>query len=141
MITGARTSVPSVALSGPNSRISRLSFDVTEEDLNDYTFNIVPDRDPVPRIDDLSLNYQRIQCTSEANKLFGCHKPILAICEIMHNCGSEGRGFPCICVHEYGYPEPDIIDEAGETFLQACPKPESKKQATESVYVSKELFL
>ncbi len=127
MITGARTSVPSVALSGPNARISRLSFGVTEENLNDYTFNIVPDRDIVVRIDDLSVNYQRIQCIGKANSPMGCHGKIPAICEIMHNCGSEGRGFPCECVHEYGYPEPDIIDEAGETFLQACPKPEPKK--------------
>ena len=58
MIIRARTSVPSVVVLGPNAHISCLSFDVTERDLNDYTFNIVPDRDPVPRIDDLSLNYQ-----------------------------------------------------------------------------------
>lgn len=127
MITGARTHVPSVALSGPNARISRLSFDVTEEEIDDYTFNIIPDRDPVARIDDLPLNYQRIQCRAPANELFGCHNRYRAICEILYTCGSEGRGFPCKCVHEFGFPEPEIIDEAGETFLQACPKPEPKE--------------
>lgn len=49
MISGAQTRTPSVAISGPNALISQLVFNVTEESLANYTFNVVPDRDPVPR--------------------------------------------------------------------------------------------
>lgn len=40
MITGSQTGVPAVALSGPNSMLSRLSFDppVTAEALHSKTF-------------------------------------------------------------------------------------------------------
>jgi hypothetical protein len=38
MITGAQTGVPAVAISGPNAMLSRLSFDVSAEDLNSKTF-------------------------------------------------------------------------------------------------------
>jgi lipase ATG15 len=51
IVTGAQTKRPVVALSGPNSMISRSTFDppLDVDDLNQYTFNIIPDRDPVPR--------------------------------------------------------------------------------------------
>lgn len=51
MITGAQTGSPAVALSGPNNKISRLSFDppLDIDTLDRLTFNIIPDRDPVPR--------------------------------------------------------------------------------------------
>lgn len=45
MITGAQTQIPAVGLSGPNNMISRKTFhpEISEEALNKYTFNIVPD--------------------------------------------------------------------------------------------------
>jgi len=51
IITGAQTNSPVVALSGPNAMISRRTFDppLRVDDINRLTFNIVPDRDPVPR--------------------------------------------------------------------------------------------
>ena len=93
MITGAQTKVPSVAISGPNNLISRRTFDppLSTDDLDTYTFNIVPARDPVPRIDDLSENYQRIKCRADANKPVDCHKSTRSLCEILYTCGSQVR--------------------------------------------------
>jgi lipase ATG15 len=75
MISGAQQEVPSIALSGPNAVISRRTFNppITPGALERYTFNIVPDRDVVPRLDDLSQNYQRINCRSGLNDPLSCH--------------------------------------------------------------------
>ncbi len=51
----------------------------------------VPDRDPVPRIDDLAENYQRIECRAPANRPYECHLGRRSLCEILYTCGSEGR--------------------------------------------------
>ena len=121
MITGAQTETPAIAISGPNARISRLTFEptFTEEDLRKYTFNVVPDRDVVPRIDDLSQNYQRIKCRSDANDFVGCHFVKRSLCEVLFECGSEGRPIPCECYHEYGYDVPMSTD--GSDFFDSCP--------------------
>jgi len=75
MISGTQSKVPAVALSGPNAVISRRTFhpSITKGDLEKYSFNIVPDRDVVPRLDDLSQNYQRINCRSGLNDPLACH--------------------------------------------------------------------
>ena len=67
MITGVQTQSPALAVPGPNSLFSRDTFDppLNEMDINMYTFNIIPDRDPVPRIDEPGQNYQRVSCTGE----------------------------------------------------------------------------
>jgi lipase ATG15 len=72
IITGAQTGVPAVALSGPNAMISRKSFDppVSVDALNTKTFNIVPERDPVPRFDDKAQLFQNIQCRAPYNGTF-----------------------------------------------------------------------
>ena len=83
MITGAITKLPAVGLSGPNAMLvsagerarcircniilticfsvqSRRSFEpmISTEALDRYTFNIVPERDVVPMLDDKAQNYQ-----------------------------------------------------------------------------------
>jgi lipase ATG15 len=72
IITGAQTGAPAVALSGPNSMISRNSFDppVSVEALNTKTFNIVPNRDPVPMFDDKAQLFQNIECRAPYNGTF-----------------------------------------------------------------------
>jgi len=82
MISGAQQKVPAVALSGPNAVISRRTFhpSFNKSDLEKYTFNIVPDRDIVPRLDDLSQNYQRINCRTRLNDPIGCHCKCTNIC-------------------------------------------------------------
>lgn len=100
MITGAQTKVPAIALSGPNAVISGSTFDppVSLKDLEKYTFNIVPDRDVVPRLDDLSQNYQRINCRTGLNDPISCHFGIRSLCEVLLSCGSHGRPVPCACL-------------------------------------------
>ncbi|GFH56298.1 hypothetical protein CTEN210_12774 [Chaetoceros tenuissimus] len=102
MISGAQTNKTVIALSGPNALLSRRTFEpvITPEALKNYTFNIVPDRDPVPRIDDLSKNFQRIQCRTSANNFIGCHFGDQSICELLLSCGSEGRPIPCNCIEK-----------------------------------------
>jgi lipase ATG15 len=120
MITGAQMEIPSIGLSGPNNMISRNTFDppISIEALNKYTFNIVPDRDPVPRIDDLAQNYQPIDCRADPNKPVDCHSAKRSVCEILFTCGSSGRPVPCFCVNDYGYEEPASIH--GKSFSDYC---------------------
>eukprot|EP00591_Stephanopyxis_turris_P001411 CAMPEP_0195508244 /NCGR_PEP_ID=MMETSP0794_2-20130614/1506_1 /TAXON_ID=515487 /ORGANISM="Stephanopyxis turris, Strain CCMP 815" /LENGTH=672 /DNA_ID=CAMNT_0040635155 /DNA_START=331 /DNA_END=2349 /DNA_ORIENTATION=- len=120
IISGAQTQTSTVAVSGPNAMISRLTFEpaLTKEQLNTYTFNIVPKRDPVPMLDDLAALYQKINCLAPNNEIGGCHNPERSLCEIMVNCGTGPRPAICDCAKLYGYPEPDQI--GNRTFEEAC---------------------
>jgi len=121
MISGAQTKTPALAVSGPNSMISQYTFSpkLSKDDIDKYTFNIVPDRDPVPRIDDLAQNYQRITCRSDLNHPFNCHHATRSLCEILYSCGSQGiRPVLCICHEKYGFPKPLAIGT--KTFEDAC---------------------
>lgn len=123
MITGAQTHIAAVALSGPNSMISRRIFNpqVKEEELDEYTFNIIPDRDLFPRIDDLAENYQRIKCTADASSIIGCHNMNRSVCEILWKCGSDRmRPIPCFCVDEFNYDPPKSVN--GKDYFEYCPK-------------------
>ena len=146
IITGAQTGRPVVALSGPNAMISRRTFDppLQVEDINQLTFNIIPDRDPVPRstfiptviviyvfirtvylliyvvVDDVAQLYQRIKCRSGTNDPVGCHFAVRSLCEVMYECGSISRGFLCACVKSYNYPIP--LQLGNRTYDEACPK-------------------
>jgi len=126
MISSAQSKTPSVALSGPNAMLSGKSFDpsVSPDDLNRYTFNIIPDRDMVSRFDDEAQNYQRIRCTTEPHDFFGCHSAGRSFCEIVTTCGNSNRPAVCDCVLRFGYPVPiaDRNDPTSETqsFEEAC---------------------
>lgn len=122
IITGAQSKTNSVAISGPNAKLSRDSFSppLTVEDLNTYTFNVIPDRDPIPMIDDVARLYQNIDCTSPANDFFGCHDIARSICEIQYTCGSTNRPVLCECVMDYGYPEPDPDEGTSTSFIDVC---------------------
>lgn len=120
MITGAQTQTPAIGLSGPNTIITRrtLSPPVTVDNLNKYTFNIIPDRDPVPAIDDPAKNYQRIACLADPNNFVDCHTSTRSLCDILYTCGSHDRPVLCDCV-AFGYPEPEPTGD--RTFAEACP--------------------
>ena len=51
IISSAQSEIPAIAISGPNAMLSRGSFSPTlsKEAPNRHTFNVVPDRDMVPR--------------------------------------------------------------------------------------------
>jgi hypothetical protein len=100
--------------------LSRRSFNppFTKESLNRYTFNVVPDRDMVPKFDDLAQNYQRIRCLGPLNSPFECHNNLRAFCEIMFNCGSSDRLVPCECVTVFEYEEP--LNNGTQRFAELC---------------------
>mmetsp|Transcript_13321 Transcript_13321/g.28260 ORF Transcript_13321/g.28260 Transcript_13321/m.28260 type:complete len:973 (+) Transcript_13321:182-3100(+) len=127
IITGAESGTSAVAISGPNAKLSRDSFDppVTVDQLDTYTFNVIPARDPIPMIDDKAWLYQNINCTAAANNFVGCHAIARSICEIQYTCGSGNGPILCECVLDYNYTEPSPINEAATaetqvSFVQQC---------------------
>jgi len=123
MITAAQSQTPSIVFSSPNALLSRDSFGptpVTESGLDEYTFNVVPDRDVVPLMDDLSKKIEKISCRQPSNKFHLCHISVTTLCELLYTCGSFGRPIPCRCVTEYGYDAPDPLDTNGKMFSEMC---------------------
>ena len=122
IITGAQTGVAAVALSGPNAMISRLTFSppLTTTALDTKTFNIIPDRDVVPRIDDVAKLHQNIRCTAPTGDFIGCHDGRRSLCEILHSCGTQNRPALCECVTLFNYPPPVPKSGTTRTFNQAC---------------------
>ena len=121
MITGAQAKIPAVALSGPNALISGRSFtpQIFAEDLNKYTFNIIPNRDIVPMLDDPADQLQHIRCEAEPYDFVGCHFGRRSLCEILYTCGTGmNRPALCNCHYEYGYPKP--ITDGDEDFDTVC---------------------
>lgn len=78
MISGAQARIPAVAISAPNALLSRSSFDppITSTQLQEFTFNVVPDRDLIPLVDILSTHFQRISCRAEKYDIVGCHSEL-----------------------------------------------------------------
>lgn len=91
---------------------------VTEEELDTYTFNIIPDRDIVPTAGGRAKHYENIQCNSPSNDPFSCHDVLRTLCDILYTCGNDGRPMFCQCVTEYNYPPP--ISLTGASFAEAC---------------------
>jgi lipase ATG15 len=126
MITGAQAQIPAVGLSGPNALISgkSLSPPVTADDMNKYTFNIIPNRDIVPMLDDVADQFQYIRCESPSYDFVSCHYAKRSLCEILYTCGTGNRPALCECVKDYGYPEPMPITDGDNStsrdFATAC---------------------
>jgi len=93
LISGAQTNVPAIAISGPNLMMSRKTFipEVNESVINNFLFNVIPDRDIVPRVDDPGILYQRISCRGSTHDMWACHSSVRSLCEIMYKCGSFNR--------------------------------------------------
>lgn len=70
---------------------------------------MIPERDPIPMIDDKAKLYSNIDCTSSANNMVGCHDSTRSVCEIQYTCGSVTRPVMCECFFDYDYPEPKRI--------------------------------
>eukprot|EP00977_Amphora_coffeiformis_P011779 scaffold2872_cov193-Amphora_coffeaeformis.AAC.2 len=108
IINGAQEGVKSFALSGVNAMLTRKSLDpaVSPEDLDKFTFNVIPERDIVAKFDDHAKNIQEIRCTADESNLAACHDAQRSICEIMYSCGSGPRPALCDCYSRFGYPPP-----------------------------------
>jgi hypothetical protein len=123
IITGAQTGIVAIALSGPNAMLSRKMFDppITADDLDSQTFNIIPDRDVVPMLDDRAQNFQLIRCETDLSDFVGCHDSTRSLCEIMYTCGSGDRPVLCECVRTFNYPLPVPKDpDSTVTFAEVC---------------------
>mmetsp|Transcript_9694 Transcript_9694/g.23480 ORF Transcript_9694/g.23480 Transcript_9694/m.23480 type:complete len:1031 (+) Transcript_9694:136-3228(+) len=121
MISGAQTKTNAIAISGPNAKLSRLTFDPPLEldALNKYTMNIIPDRDVVPKIDDVAENFQIIRCISTNPNPISCHSSLRTLCELLYTCGSGDRPVICECNRYFQYEEP--LGKGNETtFEEEC---------------------
>jgi len=123
LITGAQAKIPAIGLSAPNALISGKSFtpEVTEDDLNKYGFNIIPNQDIVPKLDDVAANYQPIRCTRPVQTGFGeCHFGFQSVCEIQTTCGSGNRPVICECYTDALYGKPLVKDGFEDEFDKLC---------------------
>lgn len=118
LISGAQTGLTSIGISAPNALLSRRTFGITKQALKTHTFNVIPNRDPVPRIDDVSDLYQRIECRTDPANFLGCHNVGRTLCELQYMCGSGDRPTLCSCVQKFGYPKPTQL--GNRTFEEAC---------------------
>lgn len=92
--------------------------EISADELNTFTFNVIPDGDFVPMVGGVAQMYENIVCTAPDSDLFGCHSASRTLCELLYKCGSGNRPILCECVYEFGYPEP--ISSTGESFADAC---------------------
>jgi len=101
LIVSARQQVPAIIFSGPNAKLSRLKFNITNQNLNLWNLNIIPGSDPVAHVDLPSLLSQKINCLATG---MACHHLDRTHCELQAACGSMGRPAiaPQICA-QYGY--------------------------------------
>merc|ERR1712232_20384 len=118
---GAQTNIPAISLSGPNNILNRKMFDppIDLDAINTLLFNIIPERDIVPTIDEPGLLNQHIACRAKKQNFMSCHKPSRALCEIIVSCGSNNRPIPCDCATRFGYDEPQQIS-GDKTFSEIC---------------------
>jgi len=121
LITGAQTKIPAIAISGPNNKLSRKTFDpiFSLDDTKQFLFNVIPERDIVPRVDDRGMQHQEIRCRARPNDLFGCHSAIRSLCEIMYTCGSYNRPPLCECATNFGYPEAKQVG-GNQSYTDIC---------------------
>ena len=122
IINGAQEGVKSFALSAPNTMLTRKSIEpaVSAEALDQYTFNVIPDRDITSMMDDPAKNVQEIRCIAEKSDTVACNHAQRSFCEILYSCGTGPRPVLCDCA-EYGYPLPTVkVELMEESFEEAC---------------------
>lgn len=111
-MVGAKTQTRAVSFSGPGLLYSRGRFDVDASDIRDNVLTFKPQKDIVPRVDELGGMVQELRC-KQTNPL-GCHSSFTHICELYLSCGDSRRrnwaaNTPCL---EYqALPESDEDDE------------------------------
>jgi lipase ATG15 len=120
IISAAQVGVGGVAISGPNAMLSRLSVlpQVSVEQLNTRTLNVIPNRDIIPRFDDPAQNYQMINCRSESRNPISCHSIVRTICELLYTCGTGNRPALCECVTSFNFPRPQTVGD--QNFEEEC---------------------
>ena len=97
--------------------ISRYRLGVTAKNLERFTFNVKPDRDPVAMTDEPTKNLQHIECTAPEDEPLACHSVTRSLCEMMTTCGGSGRPFLCECNTIFGYEKPELLPGLANTTL------------------------
>ncbi|KAL7544460.1 hypothetical protein ACHAWF_007839 [Thalassiosira exigua] len=121
LITGAQTQTMAVGVSAPNTVMGRSSVtpEISLDDLEQYTYNLIPQRDIVGQLGG-KAKFASIKCRAGINEPFGCHYAYRSLCELMYTCGNVKRPVYCECVDVLGYPEPTAIDGSGTSFQSTC---------------------
>jgi len=121
-ITASRVGHPAITFNAPNARLSHKKFGTTAEKLDNYTINVIPRHDIVPRIDLPSLRSVDIFCRVNPDAFpfdaISCHNILSGICELQHTCGSMGRPFLKVCCCEsdaYRY-----VDSTRSAYITEC---------------------
>ena len=76
IISGAQAHVPAVGISGLGAEFIRNTVQptITLEDINEYTFNFIPDRDIIARVGGRPRQHQEADCSAKfSESLNGCH--------------------------------------------------------------------
>ena len=122
LITGAQAHVNAVGLSAPNTVLGRNTVTprITREELEKFSFNVVPERDVVPLIGDASKHVEHLSCRADLQSSFSCHNARRALCEMLYSCGSVARPVFCECVTLFSYPEPEAMGSNGTRFSATC---------------------
>jgi lipase ATG15 len=121
LITGAQTQIMAVGFSAPNTVMGRSTVtpEISLDDLERYTYNVIPNRDIVPQLGGKS-KFSSIKCRAGINEPFACHFAYRSLCELMYTCGNVKRPVYCECVRDLGYPEPIAIGGSGTSFESTC---------------------
>jgi len=105
VVNGALNQIPAIGISAPNAKLSHRFFGISEKNIDLYTYNVIPERDIFPRVDDPPLSIENIRCrVPENDSVFECHASTRTLCELMFSCGSGER--PPLNCTEFGYPTP-----------------------------------
>lgn len=128
---GAAFNIPAVTFSAPGLRATAtiLEPQPLDDALIRESVNVVPDRDPVPTVDEQTGAVLHVKCPLASR--ISCHRLMVTMCELIASCGDgAGRGIPrgyqrsCgICAGVAGLA--DTLQDQCEP--QATPAPPSDK--------------
>ncbi|GAB9464622.1 hypothetical protein Gpo141_00002051 [Globisporangium polare] len=110
-MVGAKTHTRAVSFSGPGLLYSRGRFDVTASDIRDNVLTFKPQKDIVPRVDELGGMVQELRC--KRTNPMGCHSSLTHICELYLSCGDTRRrnwASNTQCLEYQALPETDDDD-------------------------------
>jgi len=99
-IFGSRLNVPTGTFSSPGNLYSKTRMDMRRMRIYTNVMGVMPDSDPVPRVDMRLDTVQRIQCRKADGSLEykSCHSITKTTCELWRNCGDhKGRDFYPSC--------------------------------------------
>ncbi|TMW63110.1 hypothetical protein Poli38472_002051 [Pythium oligandrum] len=88
-MVGAKTKTRAVSFSGPGLLYSRGRFGIEAQDIRNYVITIKPQKDIVPRVDELGGMVQEIRCWEKSP--MKCHSTLTHMCELEASCGDKRR--------------------------------------------------